>query len=100
MFITEVSTTCFGACGHLQIDELTKTHKQLYLACVFYTVEVGGFFCWMGVWDLISTTCFGAYGHLQVDELTKTHKQLYLACVFYTVEFLLLDGGTRSRTPI
>jgi hypothetical protein len=42
MFITDVSTTCFGAYGHLQIDELTKIHKQLYLACVFYTVE-GGF---------------------------------------------------------
>jgi len=42
MFITQVSTTCFGAYGHLQFDELTKTHKQLYLASVFFTVE-GGF---------------------------------------------------------
>ena len=41
MFITQVSTTCFGVYGHLQFDELTKTHKQLYLACVFYTVEGG-----------------------------------------------------------
>jgi hypothetical protein len=30
MFITSVSTTCFSAYGHLQVDELTKTHKQLY----------------------------------------------------------------------
>ena len=38
-----------------QADELTKTHKQLHLACVFYTVE-GGLFCWMGVRDLV---CIG-----------------------------------------
>ena len=31
----------FGACGHLHVDVLTKTHKQLYLACVFYRVEGG-----------------------------------------------------------
>ena len=31
MFITYVSTTCFGAYGHLQVDELTKTHKQYSL---------------------------------------------------------------------
>jgi hypothetical protein len=49
MFIRWVSTTCFGAYGHLQVDELTKTNKQLYLTCSFYTVEGGGFFCWMGV---------------------------------------------------
>jgi hypothetical protein len=42
MFITYLSTTCFGAYGHLQVDELTKTHKQLHLACVFYTEEGGG----------------------------------------------------------
>ena len=40
LFITYVSTTCFGAYGHLQVDELTKEkHRQLYLACVLYTVE-------------------------------------------------------------
>ena len=40
MFITELSTTCFGAYGHLQVDELTKnTHKRLNLACVFYTED-------------------------------------------------------------
>ena len=53
MFITWVSATCFGAYGHLQVDELTKTHKRLYLACVFYTVEGGGRGYWMGVRDLV-----------------------------------------------
>ena len=57
MFITYLSTTCFGAYGHLQVDELTKTHKQLHLACVFYT-EDGGRGYWMGVRDLV---CIG-YG--------------------------------------
>ena len=43
MFITQLSTTCFGAYAHLQIDELTKnTHMQLHLACVFYTEDGGG----------------------------------------------------------
>ena len=45
MFITQVSTTCFGAYDHLQVDELTKTHKQLHWACVFYTAE-GGVIGW------------------------------------------------------
>ena len=52
MFITYVSTTCFGAYGNLQVDELRKTHKQLYLACVFYTVE-GGLLLLDGVRDLV-----------------------------------------------
>jgi hypothetical protein len=42
MFITWVSTTCFGGYGHLQVDELKKTHKQLHLACVSYMRRVGG----------------------------------------------------------
>ena len=47
MFITQLSTTCFGAYGHLQVDELTKNkHKQLYLACVFYTEDGGGVIGW------------------------------------------------------
>ena len=47
MFITYLSTTCFGAYGHLQVDELTKnTHKQLHLACVFYTEDGGGVIGW------------------------------------------------------
>ena len=42
-----LSTKCFGAYGHLQVDELTKkTHKQLYFACILYTVE--GFFFGLG----------------------------------------------------
>ena len=42
MFITQLSTTCFGAYGHLQVDELTKNiYKQLHLACVFYTEDGG-----------------------------------------------------------
>ena len=42
MFITQLSTACFGAYGHLQVDELTKnTHKQLHLACVFCTEDEG-----------------------------------------------------------
>ena len=52
MFITSLSTTCFGAYGHLQVDELTETHKQLHLARVFYT-EDGGRGYWMGVRDLV-----------------------------------------------
>jgi hypothetical protein len=52
MFITYVSTTCFGAYGHLQVDELTKIHKQLHLACVFYTEDGGGGGYWVGVGDL------------------------------------------------
>ena len=56
MFITQLSTACFGAYGHLQVDELTKTtHKQLHLACVFCT-EDGGASYWMGVRDLV---CIG-----------------------------------------
>ena len=43
MFKTQLSSTCFDAYGHLQVDELTKnTHKQLHLACVFYTWGVIG----------------------------------------------------------
>ena len=47
MFITYLSITCFGAYGHPQVDELTKnTHKQLHLACVFYTEDGGGVIGW------------------------------------------------------
>ena len=42
MFITKLSTTCFGAYGHLQVDEITKNiNKQLHLACVFCTEDWG-----------------------------------------------------------
>jgi hypothetical protein len=59
MFITQLSTTCFGAYGHLQVDELTKnTYKHLHFACVFYT-EDGGRGYWMGVRDLV---CIGREG--------------------------------------
>ena len=34
--------------ANLQVAELTKTYKQLYLACVFYSVE-GGFLLLDGV---------------------------------------------------
>ena len=30
LFITQVSTTCFGSYGHLQVDRLTTKFKQLY----------------------------------------------------------------------
>ena len=31
MFITQLSTACFGAYGHLQVDELTKKHISSYI---------------------------------------------------------------------
>ena len=31
MFIAQLSTACFGAYGHLQVDRLTKTHISSYI---------------------------------------------------------------------
>ena len=41
MFITWVSTTCFGAYGHLQVDELTK-HISSYIWHASFIRRMGG----------------------------------------------------------
>jgi hypothetical protein len=43
MFITQLSTTCFGAYGHLQVDELTKTHisSSIWHASFIRRMEAG-----------------------------------------------------------
>ena len=47
MFITLLSTTCFGAYGHLQVDELTKTHISSYIRhSSFIRRVVGGVIGW------------------------------------------------------
>ena len=52
LFITQVSTTCFGSYGHLQVDRLTTVLVSSYtLACVLCMVEGG--WGWMGVRDLV-----------------------------------------------
>jgi hypothetical protein len=42
MLITYLSTTCFGAYGHLQVDELTKTHICSYIWHAFLYGGGGG----------------------------------------------------------
>ena len=42
MFITWLSTTCFGAHGHLQVDELTKTHISSYIWHAYFIRRMGG----------------------------------------------------------
>ena len=42
MFITYLSTTCFGAHGHLQVDELTKTHISSYIWHASFIRSMGG----------------------------------------------------------
>ena len=48
MFITYLSTTCFGAYGHLQVDELTKKpHISSYIWHASYIRRmVGGVIGW------------------------------------------------------
>jgi hypothetical protein len=45
-----------------RLNELTKKHRQLYLACFLYTVE--GFFYWMGyeISCVLSREGGGVYG--------------------------------------
>ena len=42
MFITYLSTTYFGAHGHLQVDELTKTHISSYIWHASFIQRMGG----------------------------------------------------------
>ena len=51
MFITSLSTACFGAYGHLQVDELTKNKKKTHISSYIWHASyirrmVGGVIGW------------------------------------------------------